>query len=340
MKVFATLTAALALVSAPSAHAQVTINTSSWIASSHPLVAGITVPLCNDISSVTQGRVKCNMLPKAVVSAPQTFDAIRDGVADLSFIVEGYTPGRFMLTKAAEFPFLGNTAEANSVAYQRTYDQYFAKADEHKGVKVLAVFTHGPGQLFTANRAVTSVEELRGLKLRTGGGLINDLFKALGATGMFKPAPEVYELMSGGIVDGFVFPMETAESLKLIPLFKHSTQFPGGLYNVSFSMIMNPAKWAQISKPDQTAMQRLFGEPLARRAGKAWDEADARGLAAMKKAGIQFHPAGANFVAEVRQRAEPLEAQWVNAVKAKGVDGAAALKTMREQISRETGKTQ
>lgn len=336
MKAISTIAAAGALAFAGVAHSQVTLNTNTWIAANHPLVAGITVPLCNDIASTTQGRVKCNILPKAVVAPPQTFDAIRDGVADLSIIVEGYTPGRFLLTKVAEFPFLANTAEANSVAYQRVHEQYFSKVDEHKGVKVLAVFTHGPGQLFTAKRGVTKVDDLKGLKIRTGGGLINDVFKALGATGMLKPAPEVYELMSGGIIDGFVFPKETTESLKLIPLFKHYTDMPGGLYNVSFSVIMNPAKWAQIPKADQDALQNLFGEALARRAGKAWDEADTKGLAAIKAAGIQIHNASPDFVADVKKRTDPLEGEWINAVKAKGVDGAAALKSLRENIARES----
>ena len=114
----------------------------------------------------TQGRVKCNLLPKAVVAATQTLDAVRDGLADLSFIVHGYTPGRFALTDVAEFPFLGDTSEAVSLAYQRIHDRMLAKYDEHKGLHVLGVFTHGPGQIYNTKRPINSLGDPEGLKIR------------------------------------------------------------------------------------------------------------------------------------------------------------------------------
>jgi TRAP-type mannitol/chloroaromatic compound transport system substrate-binding protein len=82
----------------------VTLNVSSWVPPSHLITADVLVPLCKDIEAATQNRVKCNMLPKAVVAPPQTFDAVRDGLADLSFSAHGYTPGRFVATDVAEFP--------------------------------------------------------------------------------------------------------------------------------------------------------------------------------------------------------------------------------------------
>jgi len=74
--------------------------------------------------------------------------AVRDGLVDLSYSVHGYTPGRYTLSKIAEFPFLGDSAIATSVAYQRIYQKHLAKFDEHRGMKVITVFTHGPGNIF------------------------------------------------------------------------------------------------------------------------------------------------------------------------------------------------
>ena len=95
------------------ASAQVTLNASGWVPPSHPLVADVMMPFCKDVETETKGGVKCNLLAKAVVAPPQTFDAIKDGLADISFTVHGYTPGRFPLTEVAEFPFLGDTSEAD-----------------------------------------------------------------------------------------------------------------------------------------------------------------------------------------------------------------------------------
>src|SRR5262245_52758511 len=247
---------ACAFLASP-ASAQVTLNVNAWVPPTHLLVNDITMPFCADVEKATSGRVKCNLLPKSVVAAPQTFDAVKDGLADLSFIVHGYTPGRFVLTDVAEFPFLGNTSEVVSVAYNRVYEKVLAKVDENKGVHVLAVFTHGPGQIYNTKRPVNSLKDLDGLKIRVGGGMVNEIAKLLGTVPMLKPAPESYELLSQGVADGLFFPKESVLSFKLVPLIKYTTYVPGGLYNVSFALIMNPAKWAQISKEDQAEINKL-----------------------------------------------------------------------------------
>lgn len=328
----AALAAAIATF-AGAAQAQVTLNVNAWVPPTHPLVADITMPLCADIEKETAGRVKCNLLPKAVVAPPQTFDAVRDGLADLSFTVHGYTPGRFPLSEIAEFAFLGDTSEAVSVAYQRIFEKHLKKFDEHKGVHTLAVFTHGPGQIYNTKRAVNSLKDLEGLKIRVGGGMVNEIAKAIGTVPMLKPAPESYELLSQGVADGVFFPKESPLSFRLLPLIKHVTYVPGGLYNVSFIMMMNPAKLAQISEADRKVIEKFSGEHLARRAGKAWDAMDAKAEQAVKDAGIPVVRASDAFIAEIKSKTAPLEAAWADKVKAKGADGPAILADLRKEIA-------
>jgi TRAP-type C4-dicarboxylate transport system substrate-binding protein len=327
------LVAAL-MIPLSAAHADTMLNVNTWVPPAHLLVADVTMPFCKDVEAATQGRVKCNLLPKAVVAAPQTLDAVKDGLADISFITHGYTPGRFTLTDAVEFPFMGDTSEALSVAYQRIYERMLAKADEHKGVHVLAVFTHGPGQIFNTKRPVTSLKDLEGLKIRVGGGLVNEIAKLLGTVPMLKPAPESYELLSQGVADGLFFPKESIASFKLASLVKYATYVPGGLYCVSFALVMNEAKWKSISAADQVAINKLAGEALARRAGKAWDAADVKGDKALRDAKVPIVTADAKFVAEIKSKTGGLEQEWINKVKAKGIDGAAVLKAIRDELGK------
>ncbi|MBP6019660.1 MAG: TRAP transporter substrate-binding protein [Burkholderiaceae bacterium] len=306
-----------------------TVNVTNWVPVNHPLVTGVIKPLCDDFARVTEKRVKCNILPKSVSAAAQTFDAVRDGIADLAFIVDGYTAGRFLLSTVAEFPLSGQTAEVNSVAYQHIYDQYLADANEHKGVKVLAVFTHGPGQLYTGTREVKTMADFSGLKLRTGGGIVNDVIKLLGATPMLKPAPDVYELMSGGIIDGFVFNKDSPVSFNLYPLVKNALYMPGGLYNVAFTIIMNESKWDSISAADRAAIEPLLGEALARRAGHTYDKADIRADTVMRDAGINILMASPGLIAQIREKTSGLEEKWIQQVESRGVDGAKVLQAFR-----------
>jgi TRAP-type C4-dicarboxylate transport system substrate-binding protein len=149
--------------------AQTVFTVSSWLAPTHT-ASMAQKNWCDLLEKESAGRMKCNILPKGVVAAPGTFDAVRDGLADISYTVDGYTPGRFINTQVAEFPFLGNSATATSVAYQRIYSKYFAPLNEHRGVKVLAVFTHGPGIIFNSRKPVTSAADAASLKFRIGGG--------------------------------------------------------------------------------------------------------------------------------------------------------------------------
>jgi len=324
--------AALTLLAGP-ASAQVTLNVNTWVPPSHLLVADVLMPYCKDVEAATQGRVKCNLLAKAVAAPPQTLDAVKDGLADISFVVPGYTPGRFTLTDAPEFPFMGDTSEALSVAYQRVYDKMLAKFDEFKGVHVLAVFTHGPGQIYNTKRAVTSLKDLEGLKIRVGGGLVNEVAKVLGTVPMLKPAPESYELLSQGVADGLFFPKESPLSFKLVPLLKHVTYIPGGLYNTSFAHVMNETKWKQISEADRAAIAKLSGEALARRTGKAWDATDARGEKAVRDGNVPIVVADAKFVAEIKAKTSGLRQAWIDRAKAKGANGEAVLAALQAELA-------
>ena len=324
----------LALFACAPALAQVVLNASSSAPPGHPLTAGMLMPFCEDIDKATQGRVKCNVLAKAPVGAPQTLDGVKDGLMDLSFITHGYTPGRFALTDAAEFPFLGDTAEITSAAFQRVHERKLAAVGEHRDVVLLAVFTHGPGQIYNTRRAIATIENLAGLKIRVGGGIGGEVAKRLGAVPMFKSATESYELLSSGVADGVFFPKDSPLSFKLVPLIKHVTYVPGGLYNVSFAWVANPAKWNRISAADRKLIAPLLGEALARRSGRAWDAADAKGEAAVREAKIPIVVAGPQLVAAIKSRTKPLEREWIERkAKPKGVDGEAVLKALRAEIA-------
>lgn len=325
------------LASAP-AQAQTVLTMSSWVPPGHPITANMLVPWAQQVEKATQGRVKINLLPKAPVAPPQTFDAVRDGLMDVSFTVHGYTPGRFVLTKMAEFPFLGDSAEATAVAFHRVYEKHLAKHDEHKGVKVLGMFTHGPGQIYTTKKPISKVDDLAGMKIRVGGGVVNDVTKALGPTPLLKPASESFEILNSGVADGIFFPQESIKNFKLTKVIRHATFVPGGLYNTSFVLMMNPAKFAGLSKADQDAIMSVSGENFARLSGKAWDAADDDGVKAMKADGIAIQTASPAFVAEIQAKTGGIEKAWIEDVKAKGVDGAAVMADFRAEIKKLSGK--
>jgi TRAP-type transport system periplasmic protein len=322
------------VLSAP-ATAQTVLKASTWVPPTHLLTQDVLMAWAASVEKATSGRVKIELLPKAVSAPTGTFDAIKDGLADVSYTSNAYLPGRFILTKFPELLGGGDTAEAASVAYQRLIGKYPELQAEFKGVKLLGSFTHGPGQMYNTKKPINSMADLAGMKIRVGGGVAADTAKALGLPFIVKPAPESFELLNSGVADGVFFPMESLYSFKLNSVIKHVTLFPGGFYNTSFSFFMNEAKFNSLSKADQDAIMSVSGEVLARMAGKAWDARDTKSLADARAAGIAVITASSAFQGEIRAKAAEVEKEWITEARSKrSVDGMKFLTEFREEVKK------
>jgi TRAP-type C4-dicarboxylate transport system substrate-binding protein len=326
------LAAAAACALTAPAQAQTTLTFSSWVPPTHHL----TIWQANwaaEVEKATGGRVKFQSLPKAPAAPPGTFDAVRDGLVDLSYVTASYTPARHILPLMAELPGAGETAEINSVAFSRIHWKHFQKVGEYKGVKLIGVFTHGPGQMFT-KKPIKSMADFQHLKIRTGGGIAEATANALGASAFVKPAPESYELLSSGVADGVFFPFESIVSFKLDKLIGQATVFPGGLYSSAFGFFMNEDKWNKLSKQDQAVIEKFGGEYAARSNGQSWDRADKVGLDALKAAGANIMPATPAMQAEARKRSGPIIEDWIKKASAKLPNAKAVLDEFRGELKK------
>jgi TRAP-type C4-dicarboxylate transport system substrate-binding protein len=314
------------------AQAQTTLTYSSWVSPQHHLSiwqANWTA----EVEKATGGRVKFQVLPKHPSAPPGTFDAVRDALVDLSYVTASYTPARHVMPLMPELPGAGDTSVVNSIAYSRMHWKHFHKLGEYKGVKLLGVFTHGPGQMFT-KKTVNNINDIKGLKIRTGGGVAEAVANAIGASAFVKPAPESYELLKSGVADGVFFPLESVVSFKLDTVLEQATLFPGGMYSSAFGFFMNEDKWNKLPKQDQAVIEKLAFEHVARTNGMSWDAADQKGLEGLKKAGVKIVHADKALVAEVQKRSAPIIDDWIKKASAKGVDAKAILAEFRAELKK------
>ncbi len=329
----ATTAAAALLGGSIAASAQTTLTVSGWTPPKHHFTQLLQNEWAKMVETESGGKLKIRYLPRAPMGAAQTFDGVRDGLVDISFIAHGYTSGRFVLTQVAEMPFLADKAETLSVAYQRVFERRLAKVNEHDGVVPLAMFTPGPGHLMAPRGAFESVASLQGKKIRAPGGIAFQVAETLGAAPLTRPASELYELINGGIVDGAFMPADVFGGWRLEDLIKSVTSAPGGFYNASFALVMNPAKYKALSAEEKAALAKVTGEAFSRIAGRASDEADERGWKLFEAKGGKRYPASGAFVGEIRERFAGTEEAWAKrAAAATGVDAAAALAELRAEI--------
>lgn len=313
--------------------ADVTLTISSWAPPTHGINAMMWPELIKQIEEATDGRVTAE-IKYGLASPPAQYDLILDGAADFAWVFHGYTPGRFVGTKLIELPGYEGSAEAASVAYWRAHEKYLAALDEHKGVKLVGLMTHGVGVLHSDTN-VTSLDQINGMKLRIGGGVAGDVGTALGSTGIRVPAPKVYETLASKAADGVMMPMEGKASFKLYEVAKHTYTVPGGFYRGSFAIIMNPAAFDGLSAEDQAALEGVFGENLSRMAGGVWDAIDVVGQNAITEhADNSLTEATAEDAAKWNGIAAPIIEKTVAEVTAAGIDGAAARAYIAEEMAK------
>ena len=304
--------------------ADTTLIISSWAPPTHGINAKAWPKVIEMIEEATDGRVTAEIKYK-LGSPPAQFDLIQDGAADLSWIFHGYNPGRFVATKIIELPGYEGNAEAASVAYWHAHEKFFAQADEHKGVKLIALHTHGPGVLHSAKK-VTSLDQIAGMKLRLGGGVSNDVGEALGATAINVPAPKVYETLASNAADGVMMPMEGKKGFKLTEVAPNTFMVPGGFYRGSFATIMNEDKFNSLSEEDQKALNEIFGEELSKAFGAVWDEIDAEGRAASEADPTNsINVASEADIAKWEELSKPIVDKVLKEVSDKGVDAKGAM---------------
>ncbi len=303
---------------------------SSWLPAKHPVVTGVMKPWAKAVSKATDGRVKVRILPKPLGAPPAHYDLAADGVADITYGLHSFTKDdRFLRSRVGQFSFLGDTAEATSVAYWNVYGGDLKAQEEHKGTKLLGLFVHGPGMFHNNKRKIETVDDFKGLKIRTPGGYIAALAGDLGITTQFMGPGQVFEKLSTGVIDGVTFPMEALKAFKLTDHLTHTMKIPGGMYNTSWFLVMNEGKWAGLSDADKAAIEAISGKALASMAGKVWDKADQGGAKWVGKSDVMVYDAPGPVVDALKSLATKHEKTWVEAVKGTGYDGAAALKAIR-----------
>jgi TRAP-type transport system periplasmic protein len=331
------LAALASLAFAGMAQAQtVTLRLHQFLPPQAVIPAKAIMPWAQKIEAESKGRIKVQAFHAMQMggSPPQLFDQARDGVADITWTVLGYTPGRFNKSEVFELPFM---CSGGPERCSRAFHEYVEKnaADEFKTVKLLAAHTHGPG-LFHTKQPVVGLESLRGMKIRGGSRIINNMLVKLGATPVGMPVPAVTEALSKGVIDGTTIPWEVAPSVKITELVKNHTSFAGkdGLYTQTFGFVMNRAAYEKLPDDLKKVIDNNSGVELAAAFGRAMDEGDKSGLAMAQKAGNNLVALDVAETQRWRRTASVVESDWVNEMKGKGIDGARLASEARALVSK------
>ena len=283
------------------------------------------------------GRLTVKRFPSAQMGpTPQHYDFARTGQADASWFLHGGTPGRFPLTEIINLPFMVGSSEIGTKVLNDAELRAKYLDAEHKGLKILMLFTHQPGGPHTTKKAIRTLEDFKGLRLRFASPTVRDLVGALGATPVGVPPTEIAEQLQKGTIDGaFMDYGGVGIAFKLGGIVKHSTELYA--YVTSFGIGLNEDFWNKLPAD----LKKLVTDTTTGKeaeVGRAWDALDVPGKKAIMDAGgeaIQFSKAE---MEKVRKIGASVSEAKIKEYEAKGMPARAVYNTMR-QLAEKHAKT-
>lgn len=292
-------------------------------------------PWCEQIAKDSNNRMKCQIYPSMQLggTAPQLYEQVRGGVADVVWTLPGYTPGRFPAVEVFELPFMMQNPEATSKALW-DYVEKHASA-EFKDVKPIAFHVHGDGVFHTTNKQIRTAADLRGMKLRAPTRMTNKFIALLGATPVSMPVPQVGDALSKGVIDGAVVPYEVVPSVKIQEMVKyHSETDPAepAFYTSTFIFAMNRAKYDSLPADLKKVIDKNSGQTLSGQIGKAFLFADGEGKKLCTKNTTYVIPK--TELDNWRRAAVPLVESWISEMNGKGYNGKQMLDDARALIAK------
>jgi TRAP-type C4-dicarboxylate transport system substrate-binding protein len=291
-----------------------------------PVPSLVLQPWMDKITAESGGRIVFEHFPAMQLGGkpPELVDQVRDGVADVIWTLPGYTPGRFPRTEVIELPFLVNDAESASRALYQLGEKYMFDT-EYADYKMLAMFTHGPGN-FHASKPILTPADLAGVKLRAPTRVTNMMVAALGATAVGMPVPAVPESLSKGVIDATMLPWEVTGGLKVAELVKNHTEFTGkSMYVGAFIIAMNKDKYNSLPDDLKAVIDANSGVEFSALAGKTSQEADAKARQIALDLGNSIVTLDAAQSAVWEEAAQPTYEAWIAESAAAGFDGQAIL---------------
>lgn len=229
----------------------------------------------DELKKTSSGKLNITIFPANTMGpTPNYADYARTGVADITWFLQGATPGRFPLTEIVQLPYMVGSSEIGTKTLNDP-DVLKLLEPEYPGVKILYLLTTQPGILLNASKPVHKVEDMKGLRVRFASVTIKSYIAALGATPVGIPPSGIADALQKGTVDGVFTDYGGAHTaFRLGGLVKYTTELYS--YVSSFGVAMNQNSYNKLP-PELQKLIVDTTKPKLQEIGKLWDSGDAPG---------------------------------------------------------------
>ena len=279
----------------------------------HPAEKEFIKVWSDQITAATDGQVNITSYPGGtLVGAADTYNGVKEGIADIGMSCFAYTRGQFPVLEAFELPgvLYKNSKVASMVAWEGIKQ---LNPEEIQDTKLLMVIATGPGDLFTTV-PIRNLDDLQGVIIRATG-LSAKTISNLGGTPEGMPQSEAYEALSKGVVQGNLSPVEVLKGWKHAEVTQYLTRTPF-LYNTLFFVTMNLDKWNSMPKKLQDTVMETTEKFHEEIGIGLWDMQNEAGIAfALNEQGMEEIILSDTEAAKWIEKVTPLQAEYAENIK-------------------------
>lgn len=238
----------------------------------------------------------------------QQLKLVRDRVADIAYVVMGYTPGEFPDSTVFELPFLIENSLEGSLAHWRMVERGLLRG--YDKAKFLGAFTIPPQSLHTSFK-LSRIEDLKGQKIRSAGPYQSAAIELLGGTAVSGiPVSGAAEALSRGVVQGVLSDWNGMIAFRIADAAKFHFEVPigtaaaGVFMNLEAYNALPAAARAAIDKHSGAALSRLHGVEFDKRYRENFEKTRPQ------KEHTFVVPSAAEREA-IRQKLQPITDKWI-----------------------------
>ena len=291
----------------------------------------------DQLEKMSNGKIKVSTTwSQTVHGVREGRKAVRTGLSDQAPCFSLYTARDYNVVGGLGLPFLFNNSHEAVATAEQLYPKYLKKEFERFRVKLMREAHTGPYHLYN-NKPVRTLEEVKGMKVRAGGGTHAQIIGALGATQVSMPGASAYTAMQRGTIDAIHFNDAAALIFKLHEVSKYRTANGFNVLTIEYCM---SADWFDDLPADLQVVVNNWGRQMAiAEAAGFYDYGGLVNVEKMKSQGLQIVDMPAAELDKWRKSLAGVETAWVASAEKKGVAAKALMADIRKGAAKYAGMT-
>jgi TRAP-type C4-dicarboxylate transport system substrate-binding protein len=231
------------------------------------------VEFARTVEQRSNGIIKITLYEGTLGAPGDHWDMLKNNAIQIAYTGEANNPGRLPVLGLTNLPYeFSNIASQGMVADEWLKAGFLRELTDN--FKVIGFLPLTLQNMFLSKKKVTTLPDLKGLKIRSASAAQGKVVSALGGTGISMPGGETYMALQTGVVDGTVTGVDYFVDNKFYEVCRYALQDP--IYGGVFILIMNKETWAGLPKDLQTMVEQISREVAAKSTKILTDEADQR----------------------------------------------------------------